>query len=461
MRWSGVAACVALSIGASAREGRAQAPAPAGDSAIGALLEARVRGGHHAGLVVGILDGGRTRVIVAGSAGPGRPPLSGQTLFEIGSISKAFTATLLAEMAQRGEVRLDQPVDALLPAGTRVPAGARAITLEDLATHRSGLPRLPDNLAPRDPANPYADYDAPRLYDFLRRHTLRREPGAQYEYSNLGAGLLGHALALRAGERYDALLRRRVLEPLGLRDTRIAIPPADARRFAAGHDAAGDTVPGWDLGVLQGAGALRSTADDMLRFLRANLEATAETPLGRAMLAAHEPRATVSGQLRIALGWHVRARPDRNLVWHNGGTGGFSSFAGFDRARQRAVVVLSNTAASVDDIGMHLLDPEVPYATPAPKSWPAEVALDSAAIDRLVGEYRFSPTFAVTVVREGDRIYIQPTGQGRARAYAESPTALFLKVVAARLTFERDTSGRATVMLLHQNGAIQRGTRVP
>src|SRR5262249_39710443 len=154
------------------------------------------------GVVLGLLDHGTERFLAAGRcAGPDSPAPGADTEFEIGSISKVFTTTLLAEMVGRGGVALDGPGQKLLPKGVRAPArGDKQITLFALATASSGLPRLPD-LKPAHPNDPYADFRPADLYAWLGKHELRRDPGAKYEYSNLGMGLLGHALALRLGKR--------------------------------------------------------------------------------------------------------------------------------------------------------------------------------------------------------------------------------------------------------------------
>ena len=232
------------------------------DSVARALLTQRVSafadsGKHGSGIVVGLLDARGTRRIVAVG-------VDGSQVFEIGSITKAFTASLLADMAARGEVRLDDPVAKYLPPSAHVPSrNGKQITLVDLATQSSGLPRLPTNLAPRNPANPYADYSVEQLYAFLSGYELPRDVGATYEYSNLGMGLLGHALALKAGTSYENLVNRRLLTPLGMRETAITLSPALRARLAPGHDGEGNVVPNWDLPTLAGAGAVRSTAFDM------------------------------------------------------------------------------------------------------------------------------------------------------------------------------------------------------
>lgn len=430
------------------------------DSVVRAILAARVDAGQAAGLVVGMIENGETRVVAAGrSDGPNARPLDGATVFEIGSVTKAFTGVLLAEMVGRGEVRLDQPVAELLPKSVRMPAqGESLITLLDLATHRSGLPRLPSNLTRKDMANPYADYTVDSLHAFLGAHTLTRAPGERYEYSNLGMGLLGHALALRARKPYEALLVERVLKPLRMDDTRITLTPAMKSRLAAGHDPAGAIVPNWDFPSLPGAGALRSTADDMLRFLAANLDSN-RSAINTALRLSHRPRTTGTGPtVHIGLAWHVLSGSGAEIVMHNGGTGGYRSFVGYDPVMGVGVVVLSNTSGDVDDIGLHLLNSKFPLKRVVKRT---EVKVDSTRLDQLVGRYALAPTFVLTVTREADALFVQATGQSRIRACAESDSAFFFREVDAQVSFTRGADGRASRIVLHQGGRSTPGDRLP
>ena len=240
--------------------------------------------------------------------------------------------------------------------------GDRAITLLDLSTHTSGLPRLPTNFRPADGNNPYADYSVENLYEFLSTYRLPREPGRQLSYSNYGVGLLGHALALQAGTSYEELLRDRICRPLDMNDTVIVVTDALRPRFAPGYADGGAPASHWDIPTLAGAGAIRSTVDDMLRFLRANIDPDG-TPLAAAIRATHRVRYEGTGQ-SIGLGWFVG--PDAPSVrWHNGGTGGFHTFAGFDTERRVGVVVLCNTATfAVDRLGFELLNKLAENTTP-------------------------------------------------------------------------------------------------
>ena len=433
------------------------------------LLQARLGDHPGLGIVVGLLDAaGKRTIITAGTAGEAtKRPLDGDTLFEIGSITKVITAALLAEMAQRGEVSLEDPVARYLPAGVRVPTRSdRQITLADLATHTSGLPRLPGNLDPRDPDNPYADYSAKQLYDFLSSYELTRDIGAQYEYSNLGGGLLGHALARRAGVSYERIVATRVLAPLGMRSTGITLSPALQARMAVGHTSLGFATENWDFPTLAGAGALRSTANDMLTFLAANMArgtGRLATALQRAQVARHDAGAPQPGRpdMHVGLGWHIRKIADGELIWHNGGTYGFHSIIGFDPKKRIGVVVLHNSGGIIDDIGFHLLDAAIPLATPKPARSPVrkEVAVPPDRLVPYAGQYRLSPLASMRVTVDRGIVCIQLTGQSKLRAYPESETAFFLKVVDAQIEFTKDPSGAVTGLVLHQNGRDVTGKR--
>lgn len=414
------------------------------------------------GIVVGMF-GPEGRVIVAhGNFGAYYArPVDADTGFEIGSVTKVFTTLLLAEMAGRGEVGLDDPVAMHLPATVHMPTrDGREITLTDLATHTSGLPRLPENMAPSDDDNPYADYSVEQMYAFLSDYELQRDIGSQYEYSNLGMGLLGHALSRRAGLSYGALVRERILAPLNMRSTADTPAVYMKSRLANGHDAELMPVLNWDLPTLAGAGALLSTGDDMVNFIEM-LVGQRASPLQDALattLTIRRPTGAEGDE--TGLGWVVSGRGDDQIVWHNGGTGGYRSYLGFMPARGVGVVALSNTSTEtgVDDIGRHLLDASNPLAEP-PKTRVA-VAVDPAIYDRYVGIYRLAPEFEIAVTREGASLFVQATGQGRHEIFAENDSQFFLKAVNAQITFNVGADGPATGLTLHQHGAYQQAPRV-
>ena len=425
------------------------AQSAATDSAIRSWLTPRVDNGYATGIVAAHRTGARNSVIAYGGAERSGKPLGVDTFFEIGSITKVFTNILLADMVIKGEVALDDPVAKYVPSTVTVPGrNGKSITLLDLATASSGLPSLPENFKPADVCNPYADYTVTQLYAFLTSHTLRRDPGAQYEYSNVGMGLLGHALALRAGKPYEALLRERVLEPLGMRDTYIVMSDAQKARCAVPHDVDLDETCAWDLPTLAGAGALRSTTNDMLRFADA-VTHRESGPLGKAITMSIEPRrpTTILGT-RIALGWHVREKDGKQIVWHNGGTGGFRTFFGFDPATGASSIVWSNTSAGVDDIGLRMLDSTTRLRPTPPQ---VSVAVSAETLRSYVGAYPLTPAFVLTVTESNGRLYVQATNQPRFRLWARSDTSFALRVVQASVDFTRGADGAVSVTL-NQNG---------
>jgi serine-type D-Ala-D-Ala carboxypeptidase/endopeptidase len=326
-------------------------------------------GRKHVGLAVAVWRDSRSSTFARGRSSTDRPDVPGpDTIFEIGSVTKVFTALLLADMVEERSVALDDSVRDYLPAGIELPVRGRPVTLLDLATQTSGLPRLPKGLirhSLRHRANPYAGFTVERFEHAIAEARLKRPPGEKIGYSNFGFGLLGHVLALRAGMEYEQLVRERISKPLGLDDTGISIPAGAHARFADGHNRRGRPVPHWDLPTLAGAGALRSTVADLLRFLALQLRQPA-TRLGRAARATQVPRAK-RGPLAQCLGWVSLPlrRSGHRTLWHNGGTGGFRSFIGFVPDADLGVVVLSNCSRSVDAMSFEILDAVIELG-PAP-----------------------------------------------------------------------------------------------
>jgi serine-type D-Ala-D-Ala carboxypeptidase/endopeptidase len=312
-----------------------------------------------AGVVIGMVEHGTRRFFTYGVAKP-------DSIFEIGSITKIFTGLVLSQMVAQGKVRFDEPVRDLLPQGAVAKPVGPEITLLDLATQHSGLPPMPDNFKPTDKDNPYADYHAANLYAFLSQHGVAKPADASFLYSNLGFGLLGQSLANRAGVPYPALLDEEVIGPLRLKDTTVSLSPAQQLRFIPGHGGDHRPAHAWDLDAFAGAGAIRSTAGDMLTYLEANLHPEQLTlPLGSpgaatlsaALVQSHQLRADASPGMRIALAWLYETNTGN--YWHNGATGGYSSYAFFNPQGDYAVIVLLNTSIGktgsfADRIGEHI-----------------------------------------------------------------------------------------------------------
>ncbi|MDQ2841228.1 MAG: beta-lactamase family protein [Acidobacteriota bacterium] len=315
------------------------------------------------GVAIGVVQHGVRRIFVYGA-------VKEDSIFEIGSISKTFTGLILAQMVEQHKVRLDEPVRELLPQGTVAKPDGPEITLLDLATQHSGLPRMPDNFHPANPEDPYEDYRAANLYEFIAKHGLKKPADAGFNYSNLGVGLLGQALSNRAGTNYPDLLHVEITGPLTLNDTAVKLSPEQEKRFAQGHDGQHHPAHAWSLDALAGAGAIRSTAADMLTYLEAQLhpdkvkrgpEATsADSPaltMSAALQMSHELRADALPDMKIALAWLYKTKT--GTYWHNGATGGYSSYAFFNPKEDYAAVVLSNTSISqtgsfADLLGEHI-----------------------------------------------------------------------------------------------------------
>jgi serine-type D-Ala-D-Ala carboxypeptidase/endopeptidase len=402
----------------------------------------RIAAGTYQTLVFGVVDGDKSEIVVFGKLDNGTAP-DGDTVYEIGSVTKTFTATVLARAVLAGRLTLDTPVAQLLP-GFKIPSrGGKEITLGELATQHSGLPRLPFNMLPKDAANPYGDYDAAKLKTFLAEYALPRDPGASYEYSNLGFGLLGYALAQSQHTTYGAMIGEEILAPLGMTMSGTAFTDAMRAHLAPGHDDTGKPAENWDLDALAGAGAIRSTANDMLRYLKANMGID-PSPLAAAMKLAQAPRSDMAKTMRIGLAWITT---DKGIVWHNGGTGGYRSFLGFTADGRRGVVILANTAADVDDLGFATLDADAPLA-PAYQA----IVLPDASLDEYAGTYKLTDKLLLKVSRMNDGLLVQATGQGAFAIFPSAPNEFFARIAGISISFTRDPQGAVNGLVLHQNG---------
>jgi CubicO group peptidase (beta-lactamase class C family) len=350
-------------------------PETTGDPELAAATRAATGDGRgYLGIAVAVVEDGEVRAAGLGRSGSLDHPLVTASMpFDIGSVAKALTGMLLADRAVAGDVRLDQPVSDLLPQASFADPRAGSATLAELASHRSGLPRLPIG-GPIDLArsaitvligsNPYPDADPQAVVAAAARSEATGTPG-EFAYSNLGVALLGQALATEAGVPYPSLLDQRILAPLGMRDTTILTPgvePPPGR--ASGHTPSGRGAAIWrDWGYAPAGIGVWSTSGDLARLLAGVMESSAPGS------DAARPRFKAGEDERIALGWFTSRYGDREVTWHNGGTGGFRSFIGFDRSTARGVVVLANTDTWVDAVGLRLLGVRVPASDASGWSW--------------------------------------------------------------------------------------------
>lgn len=423
------------------------------DDDLRTMLRYLVEDGETPGIVLGLLEAdGSTRIISYGSGGVNARPLGPRSVFEIGSITKVFTGILLADMVERGEVSLSDPVARYLPEGVRVPSrNGREITLLDLATHRSSLPRMPGNLTV-DASNPYPPYTMEQMYAFLATHELRRDIGSEFEYSNMAVALLGEALARRAGGTWDEVVRQRVLQPLGMNMTSTVVAGEMAEWNTQGHDEDGGVAPyrGWP--GLPGMGGLRSNAEDLLRFLAANTGPPASR-LERVMRTAHEPRAATGENGQIGLNWLIQKSGGGTIVMHGGATAGYQTVIAFDPERGVGVVLLTNAAEFGDDLALDLLRRP---AGPAHR----EVAVSPDLLRRYAGVYEMAPGRRVVVRLEDDgHLTVQLPRNVRFRMYADSDSTFFLKRTPGAVRFTRHGDGQVTGVVVDVEGAERSARR--
>jgi CubicO group peptidase (beta-lactamase class C family) len=411
------------------------------------------------GCVVGIIDGDKKDVRGYGSIHRGKADKpNGDTIYEIGSMTKAFTGTVLADMDNRGEVKLDAPLQDFMPADVKLHLFKdKPIRLVDLASQTSGLPRLPNNMKPKDLANPYADYSAKRMFDFLSKYELLRAPG-EYEYSNLGMGLLGNTLAQKAGKPYEALIVERICEPLKMNDTRITLSDDQRKRFAPGYNGALEPVKNWDFDALAGCGAMRSTANDLMKLAEASLS-NDKRPVIAAIQEAWKPRYGKPGRIGVGLGWHI-AR-DGVTRWHNGETAGYSAAMFVFAPKKIAVVVVSNTATErTTELAEKIIQTALGMSPP-PIAVRKTIRLQPDVLKQYEGTYALSLLFAITVTAEDGKLMAQATGQNKAQIFPESETKFFYKIVDAQIDFEKGKDGKIEKLILHQNGQDMPGMKLP
>jgi CubicO group peptidase (beta-lactamase class C family) len=310
------------------------------------------------------------------------------------------------------------------------------------------------------------------LYQFLSSYRLPRDPGSEYEYSNLGGGLLGHILTYRAGADYEGLVGNRITRPLNMPDTGITLSSSIKQRMATGHNALLVPVANSNLPTpLAGAGALRSSTNDMLTFLEAFLSCKESTlaPAMKTMLEVRRP----AGQMKIGLGWFFYPTDGREIVWHNGGTGGFHSFAGYDPEKCIGIVVLSNASNGTDDIGFHLLNPKLPLTDPKAPKQHNEIHIDRKLLNKYTGRYQVTPSLILEITCDGDRLIAQGfaqlphnrlgdlTGLPKFELFAEGEKNFFARVSDQQIAFETGPKGRATTLILRRAGRDMPAARLP
>ncbi|HVU16800.1 MAG TPA: serine hydrolase [Candidatus Didemnitutus sp.] len=405
------------------------------------------------GISVAWVDADGPEFFSAGQHSAADPrPVTPDTMFELGSITKVFTALLLAESEQQGKVnRADPAVKYLLPADDRAQAPLAKITLLSLTTHTSGLPRLPYNMGPNPDgmAQPYAEYDRAKLIDALRVHGPVAPIGLTLAYSNFGVAVLGESLASAWGTSYESALRAHVLEPLGMTATTLGMtgnaPPPD---LAPGH-VAGKEAPSWTFQAFAPAGALRSSARELAKFLAFCLHPDGNS-LRPALAATLQPQHEADDAGQIGMGWFLTTSSDRTVIWHNGATAGTLSVVAFCPKTGTAVAILANESKNPLPLGFELLGAKAPGHA-APKV--------AHAAD-YVGKYSLKGT-PVTLRQRDEGLTVQLPGQPAIRLKPNGYDRFITIDVPAEISFERGGDGKITALVLHQNGIEQRATWHP
>ena len=423
-----------------------------------AALEQRYKGDRTgACIAAGVIDDGAIATAYYCADPKSQRPYDAHTAFEIGSVTKTMTSALLAEFVARREVALNDPIAKLLPPGTPVPSfNGREIAIADVVTHMSGLPGVPANYRPPDLNNPYAAATERDLLDALASTRLTRAPGSKWEYSNFATIVLSYALAKRSGKDYETLLRERLLIPLGMNETYVAQRPPQVR-LAQGHLPGGAPAVPWDFHPdMAGVGGVRATLPDMLRYLEGQL-GTRESTITPALARTQEEVASVDGH-RMGMNWNLLIRNARTRISHEGGTGGYSSFAGFDRAAKRAVVLLSDTALTASgglgSLGAHLLDPSVLVSAPH-----VAATADAKLIDALAGKYRLRGGLGLELRHKGSGLTIQADGQPEFEMGYDSAGDFYPVKFDALLRPKRKADGTYTFTWF-QGGAVLEAERL-
>ena len=443
-------AAVAMSIFAILTSGFAGTPAVPSDDEIRKILAECVGENDKAiGIVVGVIDPQGRRIISYGHRDVGDArPLNGDTVFEIASVTKVFTALLLADMVEKNEIALSDPASKYLTAAAiKLPErNGHLITLVDLATHTSGLPFMPADAPPfSDPTA--AKYSTGDLKRYLASYQLTRDIGSDWDYSNIGYWVLSEALAARTGKDIKDVIRQRVVVPLKMTDTDFKLSPKMKENLAPGHDSAlqpapaASTIPIYS--IMPAIGLLYSTTNDLLTFL-SECMGYEPSPLAPAMNIALSNRRPVQPGNQQALGWNVYGKDADQVIFRDGSSFGYASVMAYDPKTRVGVVVLTNQVGDVGDLARHLLRPDFPLAKRA-NTKHTEITLDSKVLDSYAGRYEAKGEGILTIDRENDFLTIESPadwGLPKLRIRPENQRDFFASELPFRVTFQTGSDGK-------------------
>ena len=427
------------------------------------VLKAEIAARRAEGLVVGVV-GPQGRMVVTEDAGDpkaGAPMAAGTRLY-MEAVAKALTGLVLADMAGRGEVKLDDPVDMYLPAGEHMPErNGRKITLTDLATHTSGLPRGEDGVA----FEALNHYPPERMRRYLAGVQLTRDPGSAYQYSDIGTALLGDALARRAGTSFEQLIRSRIIAPLGLSETVSQVSPAVTASLPVQFDSSlqpRGRGPDFDDSWIPAFG-LYSTVDDMLKLLEAQL-GYRPNPLAAASAQARDVRRPIGPGGEESLSWEVRrlGPPGTEVYGVSGGSPTMAAYLAFRPDTRVGVMVYANSPLNVSDIALYVLTgrPVPPPEAPIAAGSQVAISVPAAVLAGYVGRYRLNPQMVLTITAHGERLFGAINDQPQTEVYGASPTHFFARTFNAQIDFQPGPDGRANGLTLKLNGVAMPATRM-
>lgn len=401
-------------------------------------------------IVVGIINNNNQYIICHGNPfDKSEQKADKNTIYEIGSITKIFTTTIFANMIVKGELKLTDPVSMYLPDSVKfTEKDGKTITLKHLATHTSGLPRFPENFIPKDPQNPYKDYTISDIYQFLKDFTVKENQGIG-EYSNIGMALLANIICDVSKTNFETLLIESICKPLDMQNTVIDITKEQQEQFATPYIVPDKITEHWDFQAIEGAGAIKSNLVDMLIFLSAQLTPD-NSSLGKAIKLAHGFQDSTSMKnTSIGLGWFINHQYNDTIIWHNGSTGGFKSFIGFDVKNQRGVVVLSNSTRSINDIGFHIINHNFKIKEFQKKEI---VELSLKDFSKYEGFYLMEAGDTMRLYSEDSRYFLYAEKQGVFEIYPQKGDLFIFDQLPFKLIFEDIKNSKfQTLILLDKN----------
>ena len=397
--------------------------------------------GHAPGMVISLINKSGVAFYTSGRASQNGPPLTEHSLFEIGGVTHSFTGLLLAQTVLEEKADLDDSISKYLAErAPEIKNWDKEITLKLLATHGSSLPNHPNNL-PANPDNPYTNYSVQLLYEYLSEYKTPLNTGLLYKHSHLGMGLLGHILSLIHEKDYNSLVQEKIAVPLNMVETGVQLNKEAAKRLVPGFDLDGSPTPGWTYKVLEGSGALKSSAHDMTLFLK---EAMGGHSLGEAMNLSQSSHFNPLPGTMKGLGWQITFSMGNEIIWQKGQTGGYASFAGFNKTTGVGAVVLANAPIRLENLGMHMLVPMIPLKKAA-----INLPLNPELLAQVPGFYGTNTGDVCQISQKNQRLYISlKTGEKKQGLYLGEENQFYFRGNRKKILFSRDPSKAITGLTL-------------